>query len=340
MAAKPGEEGIRAISSIAYGFMGSQALYSALELGVFTALSAGPRGGDDLAAGLGAAPGPFRALLAALEALGLLEREGEGLYRNAEAAGTYLDGASRRYIGDYYLRQVAALLYPSAPAARAAVRGADAAPADYFAFLDEPARAEEFIRGQHNGSAGPAYLLAKRLDLSGSARLLDLGGGSGVFAIEMVRRNPGLSAVVVDHPKVAAVAEKIVAEAGLSDRIACAGGDALEGEWPPDGDVILLSYVISSYGEEALASLLARAFAYLPSGGRLIVHDFALHGDRPGPRTSALWFFANLAISDATHPHTAPGIAAALARAGFASVTAAPHIPDVTHLFTGRKEEG
>jgi hypothetical protein len=80
-------------------------------------------------------------------------------------------------------------------------------------FLDDPVRTEEFIRGQHAGSSGPAYLLAKTHDVARFTRLLDLGGGSGAFAIEMVRRH-GLSAIVVDHPAVVAVARKIVGDAG------------------------------------------------------------------------------------------------------------------------------
>ena len=48
-------EAISTLSAIAYGFMGSQALFAALELGLFTALSDEPCGLDDLAKRLGAA---------------------------------------------------------------------------------------------------------------------------------------------------------------------------------------------------------------------------------------------------------------------------------------------
>jgi hypothetical protein len=87
--------------------------------------------------------------------------------------------------------------------------------------------------------------------------------------------------------------------------------------------------------EACVATELAQA--YLPSGGGLVIHDFALHGDRPGPRNAALWFFANLAISEATHPHTVDGITRAMSGAGFAEVTARPHIPDITFAFSGRR---
>jgi 2-hydroxy-4-(methylsulfanyl)butanoate S-methyltransferase len=134
-----------------------------------------------------------------------------------------------------------------------------------------------------------------------------------------------------------AVARKIVGEAGLGDRIRCVAGDVVTGPWPEGGDLILLSYVVSSYGPGTLRDLLARAGAYLPSGGQLIIHDFALHGARPGPRNAALWYFANLAISGSSHPHTVGEITRAMSDASFVGVTARPHIPDITYAFSGRR---
>jgi SAM-dependent methyltransferase len=338
--ATPGEtearrdDGITAVSAVAYGFMASQALFSALEVGLFTALAASSVGLDELARRLGLEPRPLRALLEACVATELLLRDGDR-YRNSAGAARYLVRHARGYVGDYYLRQIATTLYPQVPAARAVVRGA-AAGSTYAGFLEDPARTEEFIRGQHAGSSGPAYLLAKTLDAASYTRLLDLGGGSGAFAIEMVRRH-GLSAILVDHPSVVAVARKIVGEAGLDDRIRCVEGDVVAGAWPAGADLILLSYVVSSYGPPTLRALLERARAYLPAGGGLVVHDFALHGDRPGPRNAALWYFANLAISATTHPHTVDEITQAMTEAGFVGVTARPHVPDITFAFTGRR---
>jgi hypothetical protein len=327
------DDGITAVSSVAYGFMGSQALFAALELGVFTELHAGPADPDALARRLGVEPRPLCALLEACVGTELLEREGDR-YRNSPGADRYLVRHARGYVGDYYLRQIARTLYPQVPAARAVVAGRPGG--TYAGFLDDPVRVEEFIRGQHAGSSGPAYLLAKTYDFASHQCLLDLGGGSGAFSIEAVRRH-GLTAIVVDHPSVVAVAGRIIAEAGLADRIRCVAGDVVTGVWPPGADLILLSYVVSSYGPATLRDLLARARAYLPAGGGLVIHDFALHGDRPGPRNAALWFFANLAISTTTHPHTVPEITRAMSEAGFVDVAARPHIPDITFAFTGRR---
>ena len=328
------DHNITAVSSVAYGFMGSQALFAALEVGLFTELAVGPASLDELAGRLGIERRVLLALLEACMATELLTRDG-GRYRNSAAADRYLVRHARGYVGDYYLRQIAATLYAQVPYARAVVRG-EARSQTYAGFLDDPARVEEFIRGQHAGSSGPAYLLAKTQDLAGFSCLLDLGGGSGAFSIEMARRH-GLSAIVVDHPSVVNVARTIVDEAGFGNKVLCVAGDVVAGPWPAGADLILLSYVVSSYDPETLRDLLARACAYLPPRGGLIIHDFALHGDRPGPRNAALWYFTNLAISATTHPHTVEGITRAMTDAGFVEVASRPHVPGITFAFTGRR---
>ena len=328
-------ESIAAVSSIAYGFMGSQALFAALDIGLFTALAGGPQDDGELARTLGVQLEPVRSLLAACHALGLVERVGAS-YRNAHAAERYLVQHARGYMGEYYLRQIAETLYAQVPNARAVLRG-QMQTASYNQFLSDPARAELFIRGQHAGSSGPAYLLAKTADLAPYKCLLDLGGGSGAFTIELVRRHPKLFATVFDLPQVVKFAEKFVAEAGLSDRVRCAGGDVVKDQWPDGADLMLLSYVLSSYRPEIARYLLGRAYAHLPPGGRLIIHDFALYGDRAGPRNAALWSFANLAISATTHPYTTAELIDAMTEIGFIDVEARPHVPDITFVFTGRR---
>jgi predicted nicotinamide N-methyase len=328
------DEAITAVSQVAYGFMGSQALFAALDLGLFTALETGPTEAQALANKIGAQLDPLRSLLEACLALGLVIREGE-TFRNSKAASRYLVKSARGYMGDYYLKQIAETLYHQMPDARAALRGEGAA--TYSHFLDDPVRTEAFIRGQHAGSSGPAYLLSRNPDLANYKSLLDLGGGSGAFSIEAVRRNPNLSAIVFDQPQVIAFAKKFIAEEGFEDRIRCVSGDVVKDEWPRGADLILLSYIVSSYRPQALQHMLNRAHAYLPKGGGIFIHDFAMYGDRPGPRNAALWQFANLAISASTYPHRQDEIVAAMTKAGFAEVDMRPHIPDITFLFCGKR---
>ena len=329
-------DAISSISAIAYGFMGSQALFAALELGLFTALSDEPSGLDALAAKLHAPVGPLGVLLSTCLALRLLIWDGKR-YANSPAAQRFLVQTTRSYVGDYYLRQISPIIYPRLPLVRSLVCGDLTEQLDYANTLDDPRTTEEFVRGQHAGSLGPAALLARSQDLSGCSRLLDLGGGSGAFAIDAVTRYPGLSAVVFDLPQVIAVTEQIIQETGLTSRITCTGGDLRTDPWPQDADLILLSYIVSSYEQETLQALLARTQAYLPSGGRLLIHDFALSADRSGPHNAALFLFGQLAVSAQTQAYTVDELGAAMQEAGYVEVAMQPFLPDLTFLVSGQK---
>jgi SAM-dependent methyltransferase len=329
-------DAISGLSAIAYGFMGSQALFAALELDLFTALSDEPCGLDDLAKRLGAPAGPLSVLLSACLALGLLTWDGQR-YRNSRAAQRFLVSTARSYVGDYYLRQISAVLYDRMHLIRALLRGEPTEALAYATTLNSPQVTEEFIRGQHGGSLAPASRLARTLDLSRYARFLDLGGGSGAFAIEAVKRYPWMSAVVFDLPQVVVVTEKFIQESGLEKRITCASGDLRIDPWPGGADLILLSYIISCYEPETLKALLKRSLAYLPSGGGLLIHDFALFANRSAPLNTALFLFGELSVSAQTHSYTVEELGSAMQEAGFADVVIQPYLPDLTFLVSGHK---
>jgi tRNA1(Val) A37 N6-methylase TrmN6 len=88
----------------------------------------------------------------------------------------------------------------------------------FYCLSDDDRQSEQFSRAQHNGSLGPAVLLAKRQDFSGAVRLLDVAGGSGAFSITLCKRYPGLQATVLDFPRMTRVAQQYVQEASLCNR--------------------------------------------------------------------------------------------------------------------------
>ena len=56
----------------------------------------------------------------------------------------------------------------------------------------------KFLQEQCTASVGPAIALAKIFDFSNYKKLMNIGGGSGVYAIEVVKENPNMSATVLD----------------------------------------------------------------------------------------------------------------------------------------------
>src|SRR5262245_31790067 len=86
------------IMQIGLGFWASKALLSAIELGVFSELAAGPLAGEELARRLGLHDRSCRDFFDALVALHLLERK-DGRYTNTADTAAFLVRGKPGYIG-------------------------------------------------------------------------------------------------------------------------------------------------------------------------------------------------------------------------------------------------
>jgi hypothetical protein len=86
------------IMQIGFGYWGSRALLSAVELGLFTELAKGPLALEDMRARLHLHERSAGDFLDALVALGMLQRE-QGTYANTPATDLYLDRAKPTYMG-------------------------------------------------------------------------------------------------------------------------------------------------------------------------------------------------------------------------------------------------
>ncbi|MEM1316112.1 MAG: methyltransferase [Pseudomonadota bacterium] len=326
------------ISDIAFGFMGSKALFAALHNGLFTHLSKAPLTAEEAASAAGLHPERARTLLTALASLGLVTVE-DDRFANAPAAEAFLVKGARYDFGDYLRLQVDRQMYGLMDQIEGALAGTLGAQhtKSYAEWFSDPAEAKLYSDSQHAGSLGPARGLARLVDLSGGKKLLDVGGGTGAFAITLAKAFPDLSVAIVDFPNVAAVGRGYVEKAGLSDRIVYQEGNALEGEWPAGQDAILMSYLFSGVPGEMHEGLIDRAKAHLNPGGRLMIHDFVVNADRTGPKLAALWQLQHTAFTPKARSLDDDWLAQVLSDAGFAQVSVGPMIPGMTMLAMGEK---
>ncbi|MAM62803.1 methyltransferase [Maritimibacter sp. UBA3975] len=327
------------ISDIAFAYMGSRALFAAIRFDIFTALADGPLQAAVLAEKAGLPVERCRTLMTALTGLGLTTVDGAGRFANSAAADAFLVKGAKYDFSDYLERQVGQQMYPLMDQIDAALTGdlAEDATDSYDTWFSDPEQARLYSESQHAGSLGPARGLAKRVDLSDVRRLLDVGGGTGAFAITLCKANPKLTATVIDFPNVAALGEGYVAEAGLSDRITYRHANALEGDWPDEQDAILMSYLFSGVPDHTHEGLIARAFDHLAPGGRLLIHDFVVDADLTGPKNTALWQLQHTAFTPEARSLDDGWLAEAMTKAGFADVTVGPLIPGMTKLATGHR---
>jgi 2-hydroxy-4-(methylsulfanyl)butanoate S-methyltransferase len=180
-------------------------------------------------------------------------------------------------------------------------------------------------------------VLARHLELAQARTLLDVGGGSGAFSIALCEHNPQLRATVLDFPAVIDIAREYRQAAGQGERIELLAGDAVHTEWPPDQDVILLSYLLSALGADEMDIVLGKAHDSLRPGGLLVVHDFMLDDDRPGPALAALWFLQYVAYRGDAVSFSAGELGGWLRAHGFDAPSCRPLIPDITTVLVARR---
>jgi hypothetical protein len=336
--AKPIED-VREISAITYGFMASKALFSALECDLFTRIARGADSMDELAKVTGIAENRLLTLLTALRSLGLVTEQ-EGRFVNAPATARYLVGGAPGDFRDYVRYVNGAFGYESFRYLDTALRGERIFRDKGFyegLIYESGIGGERFSSAQHSGSLGPARLMAKRVNLEGHRRLLDIGGGSGAYSLAFCAANPRLSATILDFPQTIETARRYADEAGLVDRIANVAGNAIVTEWPTGHDVILMSYVWSAIGADDIGILARRAVDALPTGGLVLVHDFMVDDAHEGPPFAA-WYLLGSIFDNPTAVCLIPAyVERVLREAGLEVERTEVMLPGITMLTHAKK---
>jgi precorrin-6B methylase 2 len=265
-----GEEALR-LHQLMTSYLASKALFSALELGVFDALEAGPLTAEAVAKRLGLEARPSRILLLALLGERLVDRI-DGQYRNSPSASLFLVSKSPRYIGKLAVHQDAhfAKMTELTRALREN-KPVHNQPAYTGQYGGAQPWARAWVEAFRASSALMAEQLAAHSDLDGRKYLVDLGCGACSYSIALAQAYPDLRITAIDQPAVAEVASEYVAEAGLSDRITVRGGNIFEERFE-DFDVALLSHVIQGFDRERAERLISHVHDWLPAGGELLMH--------------------------------------------------------------------
>jgi SAM-dependent methyltransferase len=306
------------------GFWSFKALATAYELDLFTRLS-GTHGRtiDELAADLGVAARPAELLLTACASIGLLERR-DGRYVNSTLAEEFLVAGKPYHFGGW-VQMLDRRLYPAWGMLSKAVRTNRPTswnPDEQAHLFDgeDPLMLALFWEAMHSVSTFTARTLGEHVDLSASTALLDLGGGSGAYDIELCRAYPDLRATVLDLPAACEIAATKVASAGLDGRIAVVPGDFLaDPELPPGHDVVLLSMIMHDWTPEQDRMILRKCFAALPPGGRVIISELLVDDEKTGPPAAALMSL-NMLVETVGRNYTPAEYGQWLREAGFVDV--------------------
>lgn len=126
-------------------------------------------------------------------------------------------------------------------------------------------------------SVGPAIALTKIFDFSKHRKMMDIGGGSGVYAIQVVKDNPNMTAIVLELEPVCQVADQYIKQFKLQGKISMKPLDFFKEEFPKDCDVAFLSHIIHDYDEEKCRLLLKNVYDSLPNDNGVIISKWLLN---------------------------------------------------------------
>jgi hypothetical protein len=271
------------ILQLGLGFWGSKTLLSAVELGLFTTLSAGPLDADAIIARLQLHPRGARDFLDALLALGMLQRE-DGLYSNTSSSDLFLDRDKPTYIGGI-LEMANARLYPFWGSLTEALRtgkpqnetkhGADPFPELYA----DPHRLRQFLSAMTGISAGAARAIAAKFPWPQYRTFADVGCAQGGLSVQVALAHAHLQGVGFDLQPVGQIFGEYIAGFGLTGRLRFEEGSFMTGPLP-SADVLVMGHVLHDWDLETKRMLLRKAYEALPGGGALIVFEALIDDDR------------------------------------------------------------
>jgi acetylserotonin N-methyltransferase len=265
----------------------SDMLIAALNgLDFFTWLDAQPSTTGQIAAHFGFHRRPVDVMTTLFVAMDLLQRESSVL-RLTELAREQLVAASPWFLGPYFpklsdrhvARELLEVLRTGQPANFAGRRDEQ----DWHRAMETEAFAAEFTAAMDRRGLLLAQALAKHLDLGGRRRLLDIAGGSGIYACSLAAHFSELRASVLDKAPVDRIAAQSIQSRGFADRIDVVTSDMLAAPLPEGYDIHLFSNVLHDWDEDIVQQLLAASARALPKGGLIVVHDAFLNADKTGP---------------------------------------------------------
>jgi hypothetical protein len=229
---------------------------------------------------------PADVMLTLFTAMGFVELRA-GVFHVTDLAREHLVKSSPWFLGSYYAalkeRPVLQDFVSVLRTGRVANWGSFKDEKAWAKAMEDEAFANQFTaamdcRGVYLGPA-----VARNLDCRGCSRLLDVAGGSGIYACAVVAKHPHLMATVLEKPPVDGVARRAIEKRGFSDRVSVLAGDMLKEELPSGFDLHLLSNVLHDWDVPVVRQLLAKSFRALELGGMLVIHDAHLNETKSGP---------------------------------------------------------
>lgn len=303
----------------------------------FTYLNERPRTFDEICDKMKIQPRPADVLLSLLLSMELVERH-DHRFSLTDLSAKYLVNNSPDSLVPYYASlknrpqclEFRDILQTGKPAVWSSKKEGK----DWIKSMEDREFAASFTNAMDSRGSFLAQRLAEKFDLKQHAALLDIAGGSGIYACSIARINRHLTATVLEIPPVDLTATRSIELKGMSSRVNVVAGNMFE-KLPTGYDIHLFANAFHDWDIDSVEILSSNSFKSLSPGGVIAVFDAHLDQSKKGPLSIAEY---SCLIMHSTEGkcYSTREIADILISSGFAQIEVTNIAADRS-LITGKK---
>ena len=304
------------VMDLLHSIIKSRVIMAGVRLGIFEALSAGPRDAASLAAELRLEEGTLDLLLRTLVIADYLTAT-RGRYRLSKLAReSMLAGGTRSLVGfaqwNYAHWDFVAHLEDLVRTGRGV---------DFHERLQDPEAWGHYQLAMLEAARFFASIVARHVPVRrGARRLLDVGGSHGLVGASIARRHVPMTSTVLDLPQAVPHARALAVREGLDDLVEHRAGNVLTDDLGSGWDVVLLSSLLHHFDPAQIREVFRRLHRATEAGATIAIWDIErpTRDAAPTPGDGAALFF-RLTSTAGTYHGSEYG--AWLAEAGFTRIT-------------------
>ncbi len=297
-------------------FQLTEAIRSAIELDIFTAIGAGHTTAEAVASHCSIAERGARILCDFLVVNGFLTKSGKQYSMNEHSAN-FLDRNSPAYMGSCVQFLLTDEIRKTFRDLTNAVKRGGCQ--HTYAHAPESPVWVAFAR-----SMAPMMMMAaaKLAEIvvgkeKHTVKVLDIAAGHGLFGIAVLRANPKAEVTAVDWKSVLEVALENANRIGVADRYKTIPGSIFEVEIGTEYDLILLPNFLHHFDAPTIEQLLNKLHRALKEGGKVATLEFVPEEDRVSPAMPASFALIMLAETPGGDAYTRKELENMFNRAGF-----------------------
>jgi O-methyltransferase/methyltransferase family protein len=256
------------------GFRASQLVRFATHLRIPDLLADGARSCAELSAATGVDADRLHRALRGLVGLGVLIEEEQGRFAKTEVGELFREAVPGS------LSPLTKMLFPESYRAwehfaetmqTGATGWQIAYGASLWELLDRDADyGQRFNRAMVAMSQTVAEFVAAGADFATAKVIVDVGGGNGALATEILRLYPGLRAIICDIAAGLAGTHEYLAQHGVLDRCEIVQSDFFKSV-PKGGDVYMLKNIVHDWDDEHAGRILAACRRAMSSSARILL---------------------------------------------------------------------